>query len=441
MDDSTIYWIWYALRCGAGSAWGPKLLDSFPGGVVEIYAREFDINEKIDGIPGKLLTRLNNKDLDPVRRVIEVCMSKNIRIITCESDEYPQKLKNIPDFPIVLYARGRIADINKRLCVGVVGTRKMSDYGKHATFEIVRQLCPYNTVIVSGAAYGVDSTANRTALYFGADTVAVLGSGVDVPYPLENSDIIYEIADKGLLISEYIPGTRPNGPNFPTRNRIISGLSDALLVCEAPKKSGALITASLAADQGRKVYAVPSGIFNENSAGTNNLIRDGAKICLSAEEIFSDFIGTYEFELNKSIAESTRYKRYERTQKTDLQMLKLLKAVDEAISIPLTVKLSDKEPKKNTRSTSADSETVEKSEKQETVEKEKPDPELRKKIYDGLGEQERKVFDAMPDDRSVSADSLVSDELSSSDVMSALTLLELCSAVESTAGGFFRKII
>ncbi len=427
-----LYWVWYSLRCGAGSSWGVKLLDSFPGGALEIFGREFDAAEKIDGIPGKLLTRLNDKDLDLARRVIETCMNKNIRIIPCDSEDYPEKLKRIPDFPIVLYARGNIENLNERLSVAVVGTRKMTDYGKHSTFEIVRQLCPYNTVIVSGAAYGIDSAANRTALFFGASTIAVLGSGVDVPYPAENADLIYEIANRGLLLSEYIPGTHPNGSNFPTRNRIISGLSDAVLVAEAPYKSGALITASLSADQGRKVYAIPGGIFNVNCAGTNHLIQSGAKLCLCAGDILSDFAGTYKLDIDKDMLVSERYRRYEHGKNTVPKLPDL-----ESVQFPGKAEApssdsSDKNDENNLKVESSDEKIVQASES---------DVEKRQKIYEGLTEQERIVFDAMPDGYAVSADNLVSTGLSTADIMSTLTLLELCSAVESIAGGLFKKII
>ena len=195
--------------------------------------------------------------------------------------------------------------------MGVVGTRAMTNYGKHIAFDITRKLCAHNAVIISGAANGIDSVANQTALYFESPTIAVLGCGVNVAYPAENKVMLDQIAERGMLISEFAPNTPPSRYSFPIRNRIISGLSDALLVVEAGERSGALITARHAADQGRPVYAVPGNVNSPESRGTNLLIRDGAYLCASAEDILRDFADKMNLSPNEMLTRSEKYLHYE----------------------------------------------------------------------------------------------------------------------------------
>jgi DNA processing protein len=202
---------------------------------------------------------------------------------------YPRLLKEIHDPPQELYIRGKIEILN-RPGLAIVGTRKATAYGIKAAEEIVKNL-PLGFVVVSGLALGIDTVAHRTALKKNIPTIAVLGSSVDDQsiYPRENAKLVYEIIAKGgAVISEYEPPSPPRKENFPKRNRIVSGLSKAVVVVEAPEKSGALITARCALEQNREVFALPGNVFSENSQGTNNLIKQGAHPIISFKEIIEE---------------------------------------------------------------------------------------------------------------------------------------------------------
>lgn len=197
---------------------------------------------------------------------------------------YPAALRNLRQSPPTLYVQGRL-DLLERPGIAVVGTRRHSTYGRDTTVSLVVGLVRAGYTIVSGLARGIDSIAHRTALDVGGDTIAVLGTGIDVPYPPEHAELFALIADHGCLVTEFPPGTRPRKWHFPQRNRIIAGLSRGVLVIEAPEQSGALITAHYAMDEGKEVFAVPGPIHNPTSHGPNRLIQDGAALVTSAADI------------------------------------------------------------------------------------------------------------------------------------------------------------
>jgi DNA processing protein len=209
------------------------------------------------------------------------------RLLTLIDDEYPSLLKAVPDAPAVLYARGTLLP-DDALALSMVGTRRATSYGRDAAYHFARQLAAQGITVISGLAHGVDSAAHRGALDGGGRTIAVLGCGIDRIYPSDNQKLANDILRHGALISEFPIGTPPEAHNFPRRNRIISGLGLGVLVVEAPEKSGALITTTIAADQGREVFAVPGNIFNPMSGGTNRLIQDGAKLVMSVEDILDE---------------------------------------------------------------------------------------------------------------------------------------------------------
>ena len=214
----------------------------------------------------------------------------DIEIITYQDKVFPKKLKEIFPPPAVLYAKGNINLLNNP-SIGVVGSRKMSDYGQAACIHITRPLIKSGLVIVSGLAIGIDATAHKNALQLNGPTIAVLGSGInkEVLFPAQNRTLADEIIEKGgLIISEYSPTTKAARPYFPARNRIISGLSLATIVIEAQRKSGALITAFKALEQNREVFTVPGSIFSGNSDGTNYLLKKGAIPVLSGQEILDE---------------------------------------------------------------------------------------------------------------------------------------------------------
>lgn len=207
-------------------------------------------------------------------------------------DDYPTSLMNIPDRPEILYFKGKIKPLNanniKRLAV--VGARKATAYGIQVVNQIIDGLAGYNVQIISGLAYGIDVNAHKAALLHDMYTVGILGCGVDVIYPVANTSVYRKMEEQGALISEYRPGAKPENWHFPMRNRIISGLADAVLVVEAREKSGSLITADQALEQGREVFTIPGRINDLNSKGTNNLIKQGANVVTDASDII-DVLG------------------------------------------------------------------------------------------------------------------------------------------------------
>ena len=205
-------------------------------------------------------------------------------ILELDDPAYPTALRRLPQPPPLLYVQGR-RDLLGRPGIAVVGTRRYSTYGRDAAVSLVVGLVRAGYVIVSGLARGIDSIAHRTALDVGGDTIGVLGTGIDVPYPSEHADLFALIAERGCLVSEFPPGTPPRKYHFPQRNRIIAGLARGVLVVEAPEKSGAMITAEYALDEGKEVFAVPGPIHNPTSRGTNRLIQEGAALVPSAADI------------------------------------------------------------------------------------------------------------------------------------------------------------
>ena len=267
------YWLWLATRCGARS--GKRLLEQF-GSPEAIWQADRQAFVDIPRLNKNKLDALMEKDLTVAEHIQADCLKQGIQILTLFDEAYPELLRNIPDPPLVLYVRGTLPDFTDRLSISIVGTRNCTRYGKQAAWHFAGNLAQRGVIIVSGMALGIDGTANRAAIEAGGETVAVLGCGVDVCYPWQHKQLMEDIVRHGAVISEYPPGTEPFGKNFPVRNRIITGLGQGTLIVEAPKKSGALISADLALEQGRDVFAVPGDINRPSSAGCNARIRQGA---------------------------------------------------------------------------------------------------------------------------------------------------------------------
>lgn len=213
--------------------------------------------------------------------------SENIKVFSKNDKEYPVLLKMTADAPAVIFCKGNIDICDNS--ISVIGSRKATAYGLKAAFDIGAALAERGVCVVSGMARGIDSKAHWGALEAGGRTCAVLGCGADVVYPPENGKLWEKIAEKGAVISEYAPGTPPLAQHFPARNRIISGLSKGIVVVEAGKESGTMITVDFALEQGRDVFAVPGNIYSERSVGTNNLIKDGAKLFSGIKDIEEEY--------------------------------------------------------------------------------------------------------------------------------------------------------
>jgi len=277
---------WIALRRtpGIGNVVYKNLLEAF-GSPDRILAAPDERLAEIAGLSPKTIGVLRSSPADPeVDRELEQLEGSDILIITYSDPEYPQPLRDIYDPPPYLYVRGTIQPADSS-AVAVVGSRNATDYGLRAAADISRELARAGLTIVSGMAAGIDTAAHRGALSTQGRTLAVLGCGVDVCYPAENRRLYDEIARTGAVLSEYAPGTGPDSYHFPARNRIISGLARGILVVEASPKSGSLITARLALEQGRDVFAVPGSIYSFKARGAHELIRSGAALVDSAQDI------------------------------------------------------------------------------------------------------------------------------------------------------------
>ncbi|NLY42667.1 MAG: DNA-protecting protein DprA [Clostridiaceae bacterium] len=291
MDDIR-YWIWLTNLPGIGSVKLKRIIDVFHSAEAVWKASKSDIEST--GLFNKQdIANLMNKDLDTAYRILKKSKMLGIDIININDERYPSRLKQIYDPPGVLYVKGKLRRYES-IAVAVVGSRNASPYGKNIAESLSFQLAQRGIMIVSGAARGIDACAHKGALKAGGQTIAVLGCGIDIDYPPENAELIDYIKKFGAVISEYPPGTQPIPGYFPARNRIISGLSCGVLVVEAGKKSGSLITADLALEQGRDVFAVPGNIDRLFSKGTNNLIRQGAKLVTCVEDILEELPINYE---------------------------------------------------------------------------------------------------------------------------------------------------
>ena len=240
----------------------------------------------VEGASQRLADKLRDAATQSVDQEIEALEKAGARMITYRDPDYPANLRQIYDPPLVLFVKGELKE-EDRFAVGIVGTRRPSEYGKSVAFKISRELAARGLCIVSGAARGIDTVAHTGALQTGR-TIAVLGCGVDVAYPSENRGLLNKIAENGALVSEYVPGTQPDAWRFPVRNRLVSGLSLGILVVESRSIGGAMITAGIAGEQGRDVWAIPGAMDNVTSEGPHGLIRDGAKLVQKAEDILED---------------------------------------------------------------------------------------------------------------------------------------------------------
>ncbi len=242
---------------------------------------------RIDGISAKTASEIvENLSVDYGEKILAWVEDKGYNMTTICDIDYPEKLKKLYDAPPFLFCNGNLTDSDIR-AISIVGSRMASDYGKRAAHRLASELAGHGISIVSGMALGIDSAAHRGALAGRGRTIAVLGSGIDVIYPFENTSLYDEIAEHGAVVSEFLPGTTPHPGNFPRRNRVIAALAEAVIVVEAGNRSGALLTADLASAQDKKLFAVPGPITSRMSEGTNELIKSGVPVLTSVEDIFS----------------------------------------------------------------------------------------------------------------------------------------------------------
>jgi DNA processing protein len=281
---------WIALRMveGVGCVGFRALLQTFgsPGAVFKASASALQCAAGIG--PKTAGDIISFADWSKAEAEVSRAEALGVSLITCQDPLYPRNLLNIYDYPPYLYVKGSL--VPDEIAVAIVGSRLASTYGKYVTEKLSRELALQGIAVISGMARGIDSAAHRGTLAAKGRTIAVLGSGIDVLYPPENETLAAEISGQGALVTEYPFGTPPNAPNFPARNRLISGISLGVVVVEAGEKSGSLITARIAAEQGRSVFAVPGAIESAGSRGTNRLIKQGARLIEGVEDILEEIL-------------------------------------------------------------------------------------------------------------------------------------------------------
>jgi DNA processing protein len=295
MAEEIFYWLALSLTPGVGGILIKRLLDHFktPEAVFQASLQEL---RQIEGLGERVAKEIQK---GPVEKKVEkeLYLLKEVggKMMTINDESYPIRLKEIYDPPPLLYMRGELKKEDE-LAVAIVGSRKTTPYGRWMTEKMGQELARHRITIVSGMARGIDSLAHWGALSGGGRTVAVLGSGVDVVYPRDNRNLFNKIIDRGAVLSEFPMGSPPEGGHFPKRNRIISGLSIGVVVVQASMESGSLITANYALEQGREVFAVPGNVGSESSRGTHRLIKEGAKLVESSEDILEEILPQWQKE-------------------------------------------------------------------------------------------------------------------------------------------------
>lgn len=405
------YWIWLQRTLGAG-----KRLDEFLsyfGDPVTLYEaghaewvnsgvfREKDSMKLVQYSPSQSYT------------VMKQCRDNGWDIVTYDDDCYPARLRTISNPPCVLYVRGDKNIINASVSIGMVGTRDASDYGLNVARELSRSLAKSGAVIVSGGALGVDSASHEGAILAGGKTVAVLGCGLGSNYLQSNKALRDDIAENGAVITEFLPFSEPTRTTFPIRNRIISGMTLGTVVVEAGERSGSLITARLALEQGRDVFAVPGDVTNSNYFGTNNLIRDGAKSVFSYMDILDGYIEHY----GEYIDTDKRYTPVKAVQPENKPRISQVSWN--------SVKNNGAKPKKET-------------EKRKTVQEvQKNDEKIKTELPSYATDEAKKIYSLLSSDGILADDLVAKAELSVSQVLSALTELEMYSCAYMGSGKLY----
>lgn len=282
------YWVWLSCAREVRALMKCRLLEAF-GGPDKIYGAAERELSSVPGLRPQELERLLDRDMSETERVLSACAARGISLLTLQDAEYPERLRNIPDPPVVLYVWGRLPAVDEHPTFAIVGTRKASAYGLRMASMLGGELARDGAIVVSGLADGCDSAAMDAALRAGGETVGVLGTAIDVVYPAKNRALFEQVKTRGAIVGEYPPGMRTYPADFKARNRIISGLSLGVVVAEAPVRSGTRVTVDHALAQGRDVFAVPGNADAAASAGCNDLIANGAMVAVCGRDVLDAY--------------------------------------------------------------------------------------------------------------------------------------------------------
>lgn len=408
------HWIWLATRA-MGDLHKKRLLEYFSTPEQIFYAGEREL--RCLELTERARKSVLDKSLAGSEKILTQCVNKKLHILTYQDAAYPDRLRNIPDPPMVLYYKGTLPDFDRLPLIGVVGTRGASPYGLTTAKRMGYQIASCGGVVVSGLAAGVDGMAMQGALSAGGTVVGVLGCGADVIYPMSNRALFADTERYGCILTEFPPETRPLGRNFPQRNRIISGLSCGVLVVEAPEQSGALITAHLAADQGRDVFTIPANIDNPCGKGSNQLLREGAIAVENGWDVMSEYQMIFSDRIRKAGLD-TRLRAYpdeirQAAQRREKQRLK----VAQKRKTPAPKELSREKETKKVIDNGPDAPYID-----------------LNKIASGLSEDERAIAALLLDGPKLVDDVIAESGRNAGTVLATLTLLEVKGVVRRLPG-------
>ena len=448
-------WIWLGEKCGVASKEISQLIEKF-GDIDKIYDASYE-DYIAAGISERLSEDLSDKSFGPMEYILNYCQRARVGILAYDNERYPMSLRSLKDPPAVLYYKGNLPDLNRSLCISLVGTRNMSEYGMRAAYKIGYEVASSGAVVVSGMALGIDGIASAAAIAAGGKTVAVLGCGIDRVYPSEHINLCEYIKRNGAVITEFAPATQPKGSNFPIRNRIISGLSQGTVVIDADKSSGAMITAKNAILQGKDIYAVPGNIDSETASGTNMLIRDGAQAVLCGNDIISNYAYLYKDSLDIQKLRSSEHRSDFNPEPIKrmgvaMRVSKMMGQTEITVSTPKAIAGDSRASHRKTEETEKPIKKATIPPKEEKTE-EKAMPEVRvveektairagdnsSKVVESLSEKQRRIFDEIPLDKAITIDYLTAAGFSLGDVMSTLTVLEIKGLINSLPGALYAR--
>ncbi len=441
-----LFEIWFSLRCGVQNREFQSLLEAC-GTPYDLYKADENELESLPCSP-KLKAGLADKSLGEANRIMEFCKRERVGILFWQDENYPASLRPLRDPPILLYYKGQLPDLSRRLCISVVGTRSMSEYGKRISYKIGYEMGAVGAVVVSGMALGNDSVAAAGAILAGGSTVAVLGCGIDITYPREHGTLLSKITDCGAVVTEFAPGTPPDRHNFPIRNRIISGLSQGTVVVEGDLRSGALITARTAIYQGRDIYAFPGNVGETNSAGTNKLISDGAVMVLRAKDVLENYRFLYSDSLHMN-----RLSRAELRSDIDeaglvrLGVCTRTERPAEKSPPPMSEPMTPHAPLSHRGEASARSHWTEPTNAAATAPVPAPVPapsapahgDASDRALKSLTDTQRRIFEILPLDHAVPIDYLTREGFSIGEIMAAMTVLEIKGLTVTLPGGLYSR--
>ena len=442
-----VYWIWLSLKLNNQNSVFQRLLDQFGNSPYEIYKADEDEINRATHLSEFQKKVLLDKNLDEALSIHNYCKWNNVGIMVYTDSIYPESLKSMKNPPILLYYMGHIPNLNNRVCVSVVGTRKMTEYGMRSCYKLSYELASAGAVVVSGMALGIDSVAHAGAIGARGTTIAVLGCGIDVIYPKQHRKLRKYICEHGAVITAYHPSTPAYKNNFPERNAIISALSEGTLVVEAPKSSGALITAEHAAEQSRTVYALPGSIEEPMSEGPNHLIKNGAMAITCARDILN-----YYFENHSRLVDAVKLRQGELSSDFDNGILNdlgisvtcygkgpketpssLLKKLNDQLNNNAEQNSDYYSAPKIKRINENQSSTKEENNTNAKIE---PTP-IDESALAGLTDEQRRIFNDLPCDKPTSVDALAKGGYNIGTLMASLTILEIKGLITSLPGGMY----